>query len=53
MIYAMSKSHARAVTALVPSAAEKVATLNPEGDIEDPSAATLPSISRWRANCGR
>jgi L-threonylcarbamoyladenylate synthase len=36
MIYAMSQNHARAVTALVPSAAEKVTTLNPQGDIEDP-----------------
>jgi len=36
MIFTMSKNHARAVTALVPSAAEKVANLNPEGDIEDP-----------------
>jgi L-threonylcarbamoyladenylate synthase len=36
MIFAMGKNHARAVTALVPSAAEKVATLNPAGDIDDP-----------------
>lgn len=36
MIFTMSKNHARAVTALVPSAAEKVTTLNPEGDVEDP-----------------
>jgi protein-tyrosine phosphatase len=36
MIFTMGRSHARAVTALVPSAAEKVATLNPEGDIDDP-----------------
>lgn len=36
MIFAMSRSHAHAVTALVPSATEKVATLDPAGDIEDP-----------------
>lgn len=36
MIFTMSKNHSRAVMALVPSAAPKVATLNPEGDIEDP-----------------
>lgn len=36
MIFTMSQNHARAVTAMVPSAAEKVATLNPQGDIEDP-----------------
>jgi len=41
MIFAMSKNHARAVMALVPSAAEKVATLNPEGDIEDPIGGDL------------
>jgi protein-tyrosine phosphatase len=35
-IYAMSQSHARAVTALVPAATEKVETLDPTGDIEDP-----------------
>ena len=36
LIFTMSRNHAMAVTALVPSAGEKVATLNPEGDIEDP-----------------
>jgi protein-tyrosine phosphatase len=36
VIYAMSRGHARAVTSLVPSASEKVATLNPAGDIDDP-----------------
>jgi len=36
MIYTMSRSHANAVTALVPSATEKVATLDPSGDIDDP-----------------
>ena len=36
MIFTMSRNHAQAVTALVPSASEKVATLDPAGDIEDP-----------------
>jgi protein-tyrosine phosphatase len=36
VIYTMGKSHAKAVTTLVPSAAQKVATLDPQGDIEDP-----------------
>jgi protein-tyrosine phosphatase len=36
MIFTMGRAHARAVTTLVPSAAEKVATLDPQGDIEDP-----------------
>ncbi|HWE93484.1 MAG TPA: Sua5/YciO/YrdC/YwlC family protein [Tepidisphaeraceae bacterium] len=36
MIFTMSRNHAMAVTALVPAASEKVATLDPNGDIEDP-----------------
>ena len=36
MIFTMSRSHAQAVTSLVPSATEKVATLDPSGDIDDP-----------------
>lgn len=36
VIYTMSRNHAQAVIGLVPSAAEKVVTLDPEGDIEDP-----------------
>jgi tRNA threonylcarbamoyl adenosine modification protein (Sua5/YciO/YrdC/YwlC family) len=36
VIYAMSRSHAQAVTALVPAAAEKTMTLAPDEDIEDP-----------------
>ncbi len=36
LIFAMGRSHARAVTALVPSASDKVATLDPAGDIDDP-----------------
>jgi L-threonylcarbamoyladenylate synthase len=35
-IYAMGRSHARAVTALVPAATDKVETLDPTGDIDDP-----------------
>jgi len=35
-IFAMGMSHAYAVRALVPSAADKVQTLNPDGDIDDP-----------------
>ena len=36
MIFTMGRAHARAVTSLVPSASEKVATLDPQGDIDDP-----------------
>jgi L-threonylcarbamoyladenylate synthase len=36
VIYTMGKGHARVVTQLVPSAADKVATLDPQGDIDDP-----------------
>jgi protein-tyrosine phosphatase len=36
VIYAMSRGHARAVSTLVPSAADKVIALDPERDIEDP-----------------
>jgi protein-tyrosine phosphatase len=35
-IFTMGRSHAAAVVALVPSAAERTATLDPDGDIEDP-----------------
>jgi L-threonylcarbamoyladenylate synthase len=41
VIYTMARSHAQAVTALVPSAAEKVITLNRDGDIEDPIGGDL------------
>jgi L-threonylcarbamoyladenylate synthase len=41
MIFTMSQNHARAVTALVPAAADKVATLDPRGDIEDPIGGDL------------
>lgn len=36
MIFTMGRSHAMAVAALVPSATEKVSTLDPRGDIDDP-----------------
>jgi L-threonylcarbamoyladenylate synthase len=36
MIFTMGRSHAMAVAALVPSASEKVDTLDPRGDIDDP-----------------
>jgi L-threonylcarbamoyladenylate synthase len=36
VIYVMGRGHAAAVTALVPSAADKTMTLDPAGDIEDP-----------------
>jgi protein-tyrosine phosphatase len=36
VIFAMGKSHLQAVAALVPTAAEKTAMLDPSGDVEDP-----------------
>jgi len=36
VIFTMGRSHAAAVQALVPSATEKVATLDPAGDVDDP-----------------
>ena len=36
VIFTMGRGHAAAVVALVPSAADKVLTLNPEGEIDDP-----------------
>ncbi|HVT90368.1 MAG TPA: Sua5/YciO/YrdC/YwlC family protein [Tepidisphaeraceae bacterium] len=48
-IFTMSRSHAAAVTSLVPSAAGKTAPLNSEGDIEDPiggDVALYQSLSR-------
>jgi L-threonylcarbamoyladenylate synthase len=35
-VYTMGQSHAQAVLSLVPSAMDKVTTLDPDGDIEDP-----------------
>jgi protein-tyrosine phosphatase len=40
-IFTMSRNHASAVTALVPSAAEKTTTLDPGGDIDDPIGGDL------------
>ncbi|HEY1628665.1 MAG TPA: hypothetical protein VGF52_02335, partial [Tepidisphaeraceae bacterium] len=40
-IYTMSRSHAAAVVALVPSAAQKTSSLDPDGDIEDPIGGDL------------
>jgi L-threonylcarbamoyladenylate synthase len=40
-IYTMSSSHADMVRSLVPGAAEKVSTLDPAGDIEDPIGGDL------------
>ncbi|HYO11180.1 MAG TPA: Sua5/YciO/YrdC/YwlC family protein [Tepidisphaeraceae bacterium] len=41
VIFTMGRSHAAAVTALVPSAAEKTMTLDPGGDIDDPIGGDL------------
>ena len=41
VIFAMSRNHAQAVTALVPSAREKTKTLDPDKDIEDPIGGDL------------
>ena len=40
-IFTMSRAHAGAVTALVPSAVEKTMTLDPDGDIDDPIGGDL------------
>ncbi len=40
-IFAMSKNHAQAVSALVPSAREKTKTLDPDKDVEDPIGGDL------------
>lgn len=40
-IFTMSQSHAQAVAAMVPGAAEKVTTLDPQSDIEDPIGGDL------------
>jgi len=48
-IFTMGRSHAAAVTALVPSARDKTTPLNPEADIEDPiggDAALYLSLAR-------
>jgi L-threonylcarbamoyladenylate synthase len=40
-IFTMSRAHAQAVMALVPAATQKVATLDPEGDIDDPIGSDI------------
>ncbi|HYE17833.1 MAG TPA: Sua5/YciO/YrdC/YwlC family protein [Tepidisphaeraceae bacterium] len=46
VIYAMGTGHARAILSLVPSAADKVSTLDPDGDIEDPIGGDLELYQR-------
>jgi len=41
LIFTMGRSHAAAVMAMVPAAADKVATLDPAGDIDDPIGGDL------------
>jgi protein-tyrosine phosphatase len=41
VIYTMGRGHAQAVRSLVPSASDKVQTLDPGGDIEDPIGSDL------------
>jgi protein-tyrosine phosphatase len=41
IVFAMGRQHLQAVLALVPTAADKVVTLNPDGDIEDPIGSDL------------
>jgi len=49
-IFVMGRGHAQAVLSLVPSAADKVQMLNPEGDIEDPIGA---DVSVYRELAGQ
>jgi protein-tyrosine phosphatase len=41
VIYTMGRGHAQAVRSLVPSASDKVQTLDPDGDVEDPIGSDL------------
>jgi len=41
VIYAMSRGHARTVAAMVPAAVDRVSTLDPQHDIEDPIGGDL------------
>jgi L-threonylcarbamoyladenylate synthase len=41
VIYTMGGGHAQAVRSLVPSASDKIQTLDPDGDIEDPIGSDL------------
>ena len=49
-IFTMSRSHARDVRSLVPSAANKVSTLDPDNDIEDPIGSDLPTYVELSAH---
>ncbi|MFW6059007.1 MAG: L-threonylcarbamoyladenylate synthase [Phycisphaeraceae bacterium] len=46
VIYTMTEAHREAVVALVPSAADKTFTLDPNGDIEDPLGSGASSYQR-------
>lgn len=48
VIYAMTQSHAQAVLAIVPTAADKLTCLDPQGDITDPIGAG-PEVYRATA----
>jgi len=50
VIFTMGRSHAQAVRSLVPSAREKVQTLNPAGDIDDPIGS---DVSVYRELAGQ
>jgi L-threonylcarbamoyladenylate synthase len=50
MIFTMGKSHALAVMALVPSAADKVITVDPAGDVDDPIGG---DVQLYRALAGQ
>jgi protein-tyrosine phosphatase len=50
LILTMSRDHSRSVTALVPSAADKVETLDPDGDIDDPIGS---DVTTYRALAGQ
>ena len=41
VVYTMGQGHAQAVRSLVPSAVDKIETLDPNGDIEDPIGSDL------------
>lgn len=52
-IFTMGRSHAAAVRSLVPSASEKTATLDPDGDIEDPIGGDLALYQSLAKELGR
>lgn len=53
LILTMGRGHAAAVTALLPSAAARTATLDPEGDIEDPIGGDQRLYSDLAEHLGR